>query len=441
MQPRRKPPVPSTPVDAPHPSDERRLLDSLIREVSDARRDIELDLTLAVGATEADHADLAVELLDDSRQRVAALQGTLLDHLAELHSTGAADHLHPDDLVPGARPVAPPLPLPTRSEAVPQGPGWRRALAPLAPLLASAAAVATLLSGSPSPLTTPSTLPMSRTAELQAGFDSLGEVVLRRSDEESVLAAVRRLHSAVRPLVAVAGSDPISAATARSVLLRQRELVRSEQPAGARTALDETDALLSDLGRVGVALPPLQDLLTDLPGTLPLLAQGPARARLVRAERAADASRPVPSPLPTAAVAPERLVSPPPARAGQRRRQRPRGLARRHPAGGGHPGADPRPALPPPRAPRRRLPMPTPRPPARSRPARSRPVSSRQASSRRPAPPRPRRQRPRWTARRPCSRPPPRRSCAPSCPEADPPASSAGGRCRQGLSPSSVRGA
>ena len=284
---------------------QRRRLDSLMREVSETRREIELNLTMAAGATEADRTALAGELVDDTRARVAVLQERLLDHLAGLHSAGSADRLDPDDLGVAAGRTAPP---PAHEDlAAVTGSGWRRALLPLAPLLATAAAVATLLSGAPGPVTNPGTQPMSQQSVLQADFDSLGDVVLRRSDENSVLAAVRRLHDAVRPLVTVAGTDPASAATARTVLLRQRELVRRERPEGALTALAETDEILAALHRVGVALPPLQGLLVDTPSPSPASAQDPARPPAGRPLPTSSVSRPAPSPVPDS-VAPARPV-------------------------------------------------------------------------------------------------------------------------------------
>ena len=280
----------------PYPAGDA-VLDDLLRRMSEARRGLELDLSLAAGAVAEGRDDLAVELVEDGRDRVEDFGSALMTRILELEWAHArAADAAVDAAVAVAAP-APPAPSST----------WRRVVAPVAPVLAAAAAVATMLSGGLSQtVRTPSPVPASQQALLQSSYDDLAETVLRRGDAAAVLAAARQLNRAVAPLVSVAAHDPIAAATARSVLIRQRNLLRGEQPSGSSEALSETDDLLRELGRVGIALPPLPGLGLPLPSGTAVTGGSPAAA----ATAGSVAARPVASPLPTAPTSPSRLVLP-----------------------------------------------------------------------------------------------------------------------------------
>lgn len=212
---------PETPASILPDSPRVASLDALLREVDGLRLTLETDLSLAAAAVEAGHPGVAAAIVDSDRGSLRSFETQALSHLRDLDRTADAR---------------------------------RSARTVLAPVLATAAALAVAFAYAPNVLhqgTGPDTV-ATAPVSAQTSLDQLQDFAADGNTVQ-VRAAAASLHAQLVQAIATADTDPASAQQALLLLSYERDVIaQSGNSAALRDVLVQSAALAN---RIRAALP------------------------------------------------------------------------------------------------------------------------------------------------------------------------------------------
>jgi hypothetical protein len=197
-------------------------LDALLREVDSLRLTLETDLSLAAAGVEAGQPGVAADILDSDRGSLGRFETNALGHLRDLDRT----------------PAAPSVRLSVRAS--------------LAPILATAAALAVAFGVAPHVLHQDQNVVDTASVAAQTSLDQIQDFAAEGNTVQ-VRQAAATLHAQLVEAIATADSDPASAQQALLLLSYERDAIaQSGNSAALHDVLMQSVALAN---RIRAALP------------------------------------------------------------------------------------------------------------------------------------------------------------------------------------------
>ncbi|HVM28611.1 MAG TPA: hypothetical protein VM433_13200, partial [Mycobacteriales bacterium] len=248
---------------------------ALLDELAHARLSLSSDLGLLAAAVELGAHDVAVDVVEGTRNDLAAFTARITS--PSLTGTAAHSGDQPSSSSRADRPAA--VPAADTARLAPLHPRRRalRAALPVAPALAAAALIGVLAGVLPAG---PSTAPPTGTPDMTAAASSYAELFRlheRGATSETLVQAAHGLHAEVARVMALAATDPAAAEQALRLLAQEVASVGDDdQRAELRSVLALSRRLLAELTeQVGTgALPAPVD--AALPERLPAPEPQPA---------------------------------------------------------------------------------------------------------------------------------------------------------------------
>lgn len=204
---------------------EDRPIETLLDDVEALRLTLSSDLIVAAAAADAERADIAASVIDSDRDELLAFAARAEQRLAELRD--------------GAVEVAPSTSVRRRVPATSM-----LAAASLAAIVAAGTIAATSHSAQHA---TPAAQAHFDAASLSQSYNAFRRVIDSGGSVNEVLAAARRLHQSIAPLIAAAKNDPSSKQEILTILHEETRALQGNHSSGAFDVLAAAQALVAQL--------------------------------------------------------------------------------------------------------------------------------------------------------------------------------------------------